>query len=298
MNAIPTPTAAPASSASPASPQTPRPKWPMISMTIVGGLVLAAGVGTAAIAGLVSLGNSSHTDTQRLSADLSGVRAIDLEASAAGVTVRCDGRVPDTASLLVDGGSRTTWTMRVDGDTLRVQPERPFGSFTFGWFNAPSHLDGTRPNEQVSLTLPAEACGDRPELTAEFEVGAGMLDVEGDFAELDVEVGTGAYFGKGTVHRISTSVGVGEATLELTDVEHAELEVSVGSLTGSFAGAAPREVDIEVSVGELNLQLPEAIYQVTSRVSAGDFTNALRSTKEASDHRIRVEVSVGDVTLR
>ena len=70
-----------------------------------------------------------------------------------------------------------------------------------------------------------------------------------------------------------------------------------GATDLTIHGRAPRSIDVRVSAGSTDLDLPEAEYRLTSNVSAGELDHELR-TNPSSPHAVDVSVSAGSVTLR
>src|SRR5699024_8477251 len=116
---------------------------------------------------------------------------------------------------------------------------------------------------------------------------------DGDFNRLDVELGAG----EANVSGSARELDAGSANLNLANVQTAELEVSAARLITELTGSAPDNVNAEVSAGRLEVTLPDTEYAVNSQVSAGNLDNELQ-TSSASDHRVNVEVSAGNTSLR
>src|SRR5699024_8122472 len=148
---------------------------------------------------------------------------------------------------------------------------------------------------RVTLTLPEEL--NDGSLNADMDLSAGRLIADGDFDHLEVELGAGEATVNGSANALDAQLSAGSANLNLANVQTAELEVSAGRLITELTGDAPDNVNAEVSAGRLEVTLPNTEYAVNSQVSAGNLDNELQ-TSSASNHRVNVEVSAGNTTLR
>lgn len=252
-----------------------------IVTAIVGGVALLGSGATAAFAAASEL--SVHGGTQAVAVD--GIDALDLHVGASDVTVEF-GDV-DEAVLETTGSRGGEWTLRRDDDELIVHsPDRRFGWWFGGWFGD---------DERVVLTLPENlrTAG----LDADISLQAGSVDVDGEFGELDVEVGAGALFLAGSATTLDADVSAGRAEIELDGVSEADLTVSAGRMVAQLTGSAPDDVQIDVSAGSLELTLPDVAYNVTQEVSAGSLDNGLE-TSSRSAHVIEARVSAGSAALR
>lgn len=276
-----------------AAPAPGRSNWVLITTSIVGGAVLFGTIVGAAITGIYSATRDSNVVPQLLTAEAEGITRIDVDASAARFTVTCErpgGADDDVFTLSTSTGERE-WRMETRRGALRVEPvNRWFGGFS---------LIGPRSDarQDVALLLPASACEGGSPLDAGLAIGAGEMQVDGPYGELDIEIGAGEIRVDGTAREVDVEIGAGEAALYLGDVRSASLSVSAGSLRGGFEGRAPGELDIEVSAGAVDLRLPDEGYAIESSVAAGDFDNRLKTDPQAS-RQIEVDIAAGSVTLR
>lgn len=252
-----------------------------IVTAIVGGIALLGAGATGAAAAAADLGDSDSVKT----IDVTGVDAIDLEASAGDVRV-VFGDV-DEAKLSVTGDRGHEWTLERDDDELIVRsPDHRFGWWFGGWFDD---------DQLVVLTLPAELQGTG--LDAVLTLNAGSLDVSGEFGRLDLELAAGDLTVEGSAVTLGVQVNAGGADVLLDGVETAEIGVSAGDLTVELTGTPPTETSIDVNAGQLDLTVPEAEYHVTQNVSAGELDNGLDRSSD-SGRTIDVSISAGTVTLR
>lgn len=286
----PTPTA-------PTAPAGRRSNWVFITTAIVGGVVLVGAIGAAALSGFAAITKPSNESPQSLTADASDMKKIEVDASAAHVSIDChrDGAHADELAVLTASEGVQRWYLHMDRDTLRVGAERG----PFGWFGNLNLFGlGAWEPQTVSISLPEEACVNSS-LNADFDLSSGRLVAEGVYDALTLEVSAGEARVGGAARTVNADVSAGSAHLELSDVVDARLQVSAGGLFGEFDGAAPDRVRVDVSAGELDLALPDAHYLVASDVAAGNFDNLLRTGGgTAGNHQIEVDVSAGKVTLR
>lgn len=251
-----------------------------ITLGIFGAIALVGAGGTAALGASAQL--MPHGDTA-MTVDATGIRGLDLDIGASDVTVQF--RDVDEAELAVEGGSGRSWTLDRDGDELIVHsPNRTFGWWFGGWFNN---------DERITLTLPSSAAG----LDVDVDLGAGAVEMDGEFGELDLRLGAGYISVGGSAATVDADISAGRADLHLDGVSEADLTVAAGELVGEFTGSAPDEIIIDVSAGSLRLTLPDSTYRVSQNVSAGSLDNRL-DTASSARSTIEVSVSAGSAILR
>lgn len=265
----------------PGAPLPPRRTSSKVVATVAicAGAVLIAGT---VFTGVLSLVRSAAIRDGEVTASAAGLRGVELDTSAAEVTVTY-GAVSE-ATLHVSGASGVDdWTFERDGDRLVVSSDRNIWG-RWGWFREP---------DTVELTLPASAAG----VDADIDVDSGSLRADGEFGALDLHLDAGSLRISGTADTLTSEVNAGSARYDLSGVSDARLAVSAGSVEGRLDGATPASLSIDVSAGRLDLTVPDGDYALTSDVSAGGFTHDLR-TDPASANRVTVTVSAGAVTLR
>lgn len=263
----------------PTAPQPARPRRaaPRVIAILTASLGCVVVIGALWSGAAPTVAASFDRSDQRQTA-VGGASELDINVSVAEMTIRFDD--VDDVSLDVRDAGGGEWTLRTDDDALVVRsPDTPF----FGW---------GRGNGSATLTLPRELEG----ADAVIRLGAGSLTADGEFGELDVEVGAGEMLLVGTARTLSAEIGAGRADLDLDGVTEADFDVSAGAMIARLDGAAPRDVQIAVSAGSLELTLPDEEYDVASDVSAGDFDNGLR-TRTGAANQISAEVSAGDLRL-
>lgn len=250
-----------------------------VVLAVVGGVTLLGTGAGAAFAGaqqVDSRGGSTHVDVR-------GVTSLDLDVNAAAVTVEFRSDATQ-AQLEVEQGSPGDWSLKRDGDELKVRgPE-----FGFDWFR-PDWLHG---DQRATLVLPESLAG----IDADLTLQAGSLTVNGQFGELDLEVNAGSLTVDGSAAELDTQLNAGRADIQLRGVRTAEYTVNAGRVT-SVLQTAPDEVTIGVSAGRLDLTLPNTGYALQQDVTAGSLNSDL-PRDDTSVRRIRANVSAGSVTLR
>lgn len=275
----------PPPSGRPAAPAPDGPHGPRASSTVVAILVIV--FGALVIAGTVigtafSTVRAAAVSTQVRATDAAGVDALSIELNAGSLTIEFAD--VDEAELEVTSAfGADKWTLERTGGTLEVASPR------WEW-GAPWMFGGSG---DAVLRIPERLEG----LDARVDMAAGSLDAAGDFGELVLGVGAGEVDVVGAADSVNVDLSAGRATLDLGDVETAELTVAAGSMDAVFTGAQPDDVSIDVSAGSLTLGVPEGTYDVTSDVSAGEFRNRL-GTDPGADSSISVRVSAGQVVLR
>ena len=255
----------------------------LVVTAVLGGLALLGTGGTAAAAAAGSILSSSSPDSvQTVSVD--GIEGVELDADASSVRVEF-GDV-DEAELSVTNGRGTAWTFERDDDDLIVRsPRAQFGWWFGNWFGG---------EEIVVLTLPADLQG---RLDADLTLNAGSLDVVGDFSALDLSVNAGSLDVEGSARTLDLQMNAGSADVLLDDVAEADLGVAAGDLSVELTGSAPRETDIDVSAGSLDLTVPDVEYRIVQNISAGSL-DAKVDQAETARSIIDVTLSAGSVTIR
>ncbi|WP_203136232.1 hypothetical protein [Microbacterium sp. JZ31] len=282
------PPPAPASSPAPATPpRSGGPGKPVAIILIVIGALLLLGTIAGAIRSTVAAA-TRVTDT--LTAEVSGVSSLDVQADAA--QFRIEFADVEEATLEITD-SQSEWTIRRDGDELRVSSR---DGLLDGW----GRWDGPRwgwgwgrDEERVVLTLPESLEG----VDARLAVSAGALDSDGSFGALELELGAGSLDVRGSAESLAADINAGAARIALAEVGEAQFTLAAGRLEAELTGAQPELVDIGVSAGSLDLTLPAGEYDVQEDISAGAIDNRLE-TASASEHQVAVDIAAGHVSLR
>lgn len=271
----------------PPTPPASGGKVVAIVVAVIGGVAL---LGTAIGAGVSAARGAFSTD-ETLTASADGVTSLDIDASAASFAIAY-GDV-DEAVLEVTNAD-DGWRVSRDGGELSV--DRRDGLFRGWWFGG-DWLGGDwfDDEETVVLTLPERLRG--AGLDAELSLSGGSLTAEGDFGEVDADVGAGYLSLEGSAHSLGVDLSAGQADIALADVAEAGFTVAAGRLDAELSGDAPSDVTIDVSAGSLDLVLPDETYAVRSDVSAGDLDNRL-DVDSSAPREISVQLAAGDATLR
>lgn len=273
-----------------AAPRNAGSRSVVIVTAIVGGLALTGVGASAALAAVQTVQQGSTSRSETSSIDVSRIAGLDLDAGGADVTVVFDDVAE--ATLETSGSAADGWTMRRDGDELVVKSPRHFFGPDFGFC---FFWCGDEPRVRTAvLTLPRDL--ESRAFEADLSLGSGELTVSGAFAELDLDLGSGRANIEGSARSFSLQMGSGDAVVELSDVAEADFDVSSGWAEVRLTGTAPREVDIELSSGDLGVELPDDVYRVDSRVASGDLRNDLRTSPSARN-LVEAEVSSGVLTL-
>lgn len=249
--------------------------------------ILTIALGAAVILGAVgsaiwSTVAAASVRTETRTVDVAGVESLRVAVDAASLRIEF-ADVPEATLDVTSGLGVGRWTFERTGDELTVETPRRFGP---GWI-----FGG---EVRATLTLPQELEG--AELDAALELSAGELTVDGGFGDLGVDVGAGTFAVDGSARTLTAELSAGGADIELSDVTEADLSVSAGSIEARLTGTAPRSVTVDVSAGSLDLRLPDAVYDVRSDVSAGDFENGLQ-TERGARNVVDVTVSAGSATI-
>ncbi len=250
-------------------------------LTIVaGGTLILGTVG----AGILSSAASASVRTETLTADVSGLRGLDVDVSGAALTI-VYGAVDQATLEVTASGGAADWGFGLDDDRELVVDSAK------EWWGGWRLFGGT---DRATLTLPEQFADEQ--LDASLSLSAGSIDASGSFGDLELDLSAGALDVRGSADTVDAHVSAGRATMDLADVGTAKIDLSAGSLDGQLTGTQPDAVEIEVSAGRVDIGMPQGQYAVASDVSAGDFTHDL-STDAASRHRVTVSVSAGAVNL-
>jgi hypothetical protein len=249
-----------------------------VVLSVFGGVVLLGTGATAAVAGVRGVGSDSGS----LQTEAQGVTSLDLEVSAAEVTVEFRDDAAE-AKLRIDGGSADGWMLKRDGDELQVRGPHD----GFDWFRP----DWLRGDQRVTLVLPDRLNG----IDADFTLQAGSLSVDGEFGELGVDLNAGALNLNGTARDLDAELNAGRADIDLSGVRKAEFTVNAGRNVATL-DTAPSELAIHVSAGALDLTLPDEQYDLRQQVSAGSLDSGLQQDPNSAN-RITASVSAGSVRL-
>lgn len=254
---------------------------------VVGGFILLVLVATTALSAFFTpRASATSGDEGAYRANVDGVRELIVDGAAAEMQIRFAD--VNEAELEVEGRAAGHWSLSRRGPSLVVgNGATPFG-VNFCLFGCET------PFSTLTLTLPAHLEG---MIDADLFLGAGTLDVEGDFLDVDLDVSAGTAQLSGSVTSLDAYLGAGRIVVDLADVVEASFEVAAGKVQGQLTGTPPLELDIEVSAGDVDLALPDAGYAVSSDVTAGSLDNRLTSDPR-SRNTIEVEVAVGSVALR
>ncbi|WP_244303097.1 DUF4097 family beta strand repeat-containing protein [Leucobacter coleopterorum] len=257
----------------------------MITTAVVGGFALLTVGSSAAIAAL-STGASDDGSLYTSNATVdTWITGIDIDANAANFTLAY-GDVGE-ATLEAKGPRASKWRLYTEGNDLKIESPR-------GFFSA-CMLGCARGGDTVTLTLPKEL--EERALDLDASLGAGKLSADGRFGDFDLDMSAGKVVFSGAARSLDVEMSAGAFSGSVSGVREASFNVSAGSAKAELSGDAPREVDVEVSAGSVDLSLPDVAYRVDTDVSAGSVNNKLR-TNPTSKHLISVETSAGSVTLR
>jgi hypothetical protein len=244
----------------------------------------------AIISALVTTIVSASVDTTTRTADVADVTSLDVDMAAG--TLRIEFADVSEAELEVTGtAGAERWTFRTEeGELVVASPQ--------GWFNGGWPFGGwpfgERAADDATLVLPESLKG----TDARLSLAAGELIVdEGDFGEVDLDMGAGRTVFSASVDSITADVSAGGAELELEGAREASFSVSAGALQATLSGQQPRTLEIDVSAGSAEVTVPEGDYNIVSDVTAGEFDNRVGSTPDA-DSTVNVQVSAGKAVLK
>lgn len=271
--------------AHPAPPQTQTPEARTgsralaITLGVVGGVVAIGAMGLAAASSIASTVFTGQGGAQTVTADVAGVRGLDVSSNAGDFRIAF-GDV-DEAVLEAESDSGS-WTLRRDGDALVVDSPRHWFGFSWDF------------RQSAVLTLPRSLEG----VDLDVSISAGSFDAAGTFGEVSYDLSAGDFEIEGSATSLDADMSAGNSVIELSGLRTASFEVSAGDLWGDLTGGeAPDAIDIDVSAGSVELQLPDVPYAVTTESAFGDITSNVDESSRAP-RTISVELAAGDVTLQ
>lgn len=273
-----TPPTPPAPGSGPApTPRRSGPRVVAILTAIAGGTILLVTV----VSAILSTVWGGRVETATLTEGVGGVASVEVRASAAEVEVTF-GDVAEAELTVTGARGVDDWSVSRRGDRLVIEARDD-------WWGQWRWANGTT---QATLVLPERLEG----LDATLDLDAGSLRAEGAFGDLALALGAGSLNVSGSAETLELGVDAGSAHVELADVDSATIDLSAGRITGALTGSAPASVDIEVSAGSADLDLPDDTYTIAARTDAGSFRHDLDESSSAP-HRIDVRVSAGSVDL-
>jgi hypothetical protein len=260
----------------------------MIATAIVGGLTLLSAGATAALGAVIGGRGSDESRSATTSLAVEGITGIEIDSNAAKLSLTY-GDVAE-AKLDVKGARGGEWLLSREDDELKVEsPRGLFGGISFCFMACSAEL------QTVTLTLPREL--KERSIDVDAALGAGELIADGNFGDVYVDLSAGRATLTGSARSLELDMSAGDFSGELSSVRKASFTVSAGNAKAAFTGVAPREVDVDVTAGSVDLRLPNDAYRVETDVTAGSIDNRLR-TDPASKNLITVEATAGEITLR
>lgn len=261
----------------------------MVALAVVGGLTLLTAGASQAWQSMLTLNSVSSPSAvtggsagENASFAAADVRSIQLEVAAA--TVDLGFGDVDEVTVLGRGELAEGWIVDLDSDgELTIASPDNYPSLSFGV------QTGSR---GATVILPESLRG----IDLDVEVAAGQVSIEGDFSDLSIDISTGKVTAEGTAQKLAVDLATGALDATLEGVERAEFDVAAGEGKITLNGKAPTTVDAAVSLGSLEVELPDAPYRVQSEVEAGSLVNKLREDETAKS-RVNVSVELGSLKL-
>lgn len=251
-----------------------------ITIGVLGGGILLLGGATAAIGAIGSTMFSSEGGSGTASLAVDGVSSLRVDVGAGDVDVAFG---KGSEARLDYESSRGQWTFERDGDQLVVSSpnQQWFGFFDWGG------------EQRATLVLPESLEG----VNAELDVTAGSLAVDGVLGDVFYQLSAGEIELEGSATSIEGDMSAGRSIIELADLRTATFQVAAGGLYGDFRGGdAPEAIDLDVSAGSVEMQVPDVPYRMTIDRSAGSVDSNLQEARDAR-RTIDVEVAAGNVTF-
>jgi len=257
-----------------------------ILVAVLGAFVIIGAIISALVTTIVS----ASVDTTSRTADVTDVTDLDVDMAAGTLLIEF-ADIPDAELEVTGTAGADRWTFRSEEGRLVVASPQ-------GWFNGGWPFGGwpfgERAADEATLVLPESLKG----TDADLSLAAGELIVdEGDFGEVDLDMGAGRTRFTAAVDSMTADVSAGAADLDLEGAREASFSVSAGALQAVLSGVQPRALELDVSAGSLDVTVPDGDYNVVSDVTAGDFDNRVGSTPDA-DNTVSVQVSAGKAVLK
>ena len=289
----------------------------LIATSVVGGFALLGAVGSAAfglrapetwdVAEQIAYSDEYVEDLGDVSlyADAVGVTSIEIDAAYTSLTLKFDD--VEEAVLAIEGADPSdsahtlAWTLERDGATLTVERHRE-GALARGQgrvegdnclFGCGPRLSG---EQSATLTLPL-ALGENRAADLDVQISAGEFVGSGSFNEASFDVSMGDLEFEGDARTLELDVRLGDSTVEVADVEEADISVATGDSTVVLSGAAPTRVDLEATMGAMSVRLPKETYQLDASDAVGVVESKLSTSKD-SKHVVTVEARAAEVLLK
>jgi len=276
-----TPPAPPAPQQPPQQSSTVRSGTRALAITIgvLGGGILLLGGAAAAIGAVGSTIFSASGGSGSASLPVSGVEALRVDIGAGDVDVSFGSGSEARLDFESNIGE---WAFERDGDTLVVSSPRQW----FGFFNWGSE-------QRATLVLPQSLEG----IDADLDVSAGSLIVDGVLGDVSYGLSAGDIELEGSATSLVAEMSAGRSIIELADLETAAFDVSAGGLYADLTGEAPDAIDVDVSAGSVEMQVPDVPYRIAIDRSAGSVD--VQGVQHDDDARrtIDVQVAAGHVDI-
>ena len=257
----------------------PRRRWS--PFTWLGIVLLATVVILGFLGAFITTMRVRSYDPVSVAAD--GMTNLDIDVDAGALSVACGA---SEGFVLTQKNVTDQWHMDAEGGTVHVWQESDNE-----WL--PQIRLFEKP-EKVALEIPQSLC--EQSLTADLSVDAGSLDVKADVDGATVDVSAGSLSLSGAANAVTVNVDAGSADLNIDDAEQVAVEVSAGSVEGTFT-QVPEQLTADVGAGSASLALPAGNYTVNSKAEDGSVSNNLTIDSSAPAGAIDVSVDAGSVSL-
>lgn len=258
----------------------PRRRWS--PFTWLGVVLLATAVILGFLGAFLTTMRVRSYDPVSVAAD--GMTNLDVDVDSGDLAVACG---PSESFVLTQKNVTDRWHMDAEGGTVRVWQEPDNNWLPQIWFFG-------KPAEKAALEIPQSLC--EQSLTADLSVDAGSLDVKADVDGATVDVRAGSLSLAGAANAVTVNVDAGSADLNIDDAEQVAVEVSAGSVEGTFT-QVPEQLTADVGAGSASLALPAGNYTVNSNAEAGSVSNNLTIDSSAPAGAIDVSVDAGSASL-
>ena len=259
---------------------TPRRRWS--PFTWLGVVLLATAVILGFLGAFLTTMRVRSYDPVSVAAD--GMTNLDVDVDSGDLAVACG---PSESFVLTQKNVTDRWHMDAEGGTVRVWQEPDNNWLPQIWFFG-------KPAEKAALEIPQSLC--EQSLTADLSVDAGSLDVKADVDGATVDVRAGSLSLAGAANAVTVNVDAGSADLNIDDAEQVAVEVSAGSVEGTFT-QVPEQLTADVGAGSASLALPAGNYTVNSNAEAGSVSNNLTIDSSAPAGAIDVSVDAGSASF-
>ena len=246
---------------------------------------------------------SADTHETQLAANTSALSRLTVDVDYVTLKIQPHDKQSVTYSIM-NNTKKMKASVQVEGNTLMISTEK---ERKWNWFFGWSHDIG-RTKIVITVKIPQNMLFD----TADINIGAGLLMLDGFTANQRFKLNTGA--GEVDVKNIIASnvniqTGVGETVFRNCSFTDTVMNTGVGET--SFDGKIFKSLDIKAGIGEIDMRISgkkdDYSIDITSGIGSvlvngtsgsGLMGNMIKENDRAASHTIRIKAGIGKVNIR